>query len=108
MPDLDLREYLDPAGRSPFARWFERLEPGSAARVTSALYRLAAGNLAHVKSAGEGLLELKIDFGPGYRVYFGRRGAREVILLGGGTKSSQSRDIAAAKARWKASRRERE
>lgn len=106
MPGLDLREYLDRAGRSPFARWFERLDPGAAARVASALYRLAAGNLAHVKSVGEGLLELRIDFGPGYRVYFGRRGARDVILLGGGTKSGQSKDIAAAKARWDAFRRD--
>ncbi len=106
MPDLDLREYLDPAGRSPFARWFERLEPGTAARVASALYRLAAGNLAHVKSVGEGVLELRIDFGPGYRVYLGRRGARDVILLGGGRKSSQSRDVAAAKERWISFRRD--
>ncbi len=106
MPDLDLREYLDPAGRSPFARWFERLESGTAARVASALYRLAAGNLAHVKSVGEGVLELRIDFGPGYRVDLGRRGARDVILLGGGTKSGQSRDVAAAKARWSSFRRD--
>lgn len=106
MPALELREYLDPAGRSPFARWFERLEPGTAARVASALYRLAAGNLAHVKSVGEGLLELRIDFGPGYRVYLGRRGPRDVILLGGGTKSSPSRDVAAAKARWSSFRRD--
>ncbi len=107
MPELQLEELVDPAGRSPFARWFARLDARAAARVTSSLYRLAAGNLSHVKSVGGGVLELRVDFGPGYRVYLGRHGARLVILLGGGSKSRQSADIEVAKARWAAWRRRR-
>ena len=58
------------------------------------------GNLSNVKSIGEGVLEYRIDFGPGYRVYFGRDGEVLVILLTGGTKKRQQRDIEAARARW--------
>jgi putative addiction module killer protein len=58
------------------------------------------GNLANVKSVGEGVLEYKIDFGPGYRVYFGRDGDTLLILLTGGTKKRQQRDISAAIAYW--------
>lgn len=105
MPDLELREYLDLAGRSPFGRWFARLDAAAAARVTSALYRMAQGNLSHVKGVGGGLLELRIDFGPGYRVDFGRRGSTVVILLGGGSKSRQATDIEVARSRWEEFRR---
>lgn len=65
-----------------------------------ALLRFAAGNLSHVKSVGQGVSELKIDFGPGYRVYFGRDGLELVILLGGGTKKGQQSDIEYAQVRW--------
>jgi putative addiction module killer protein len=64
------------------------------------LRRLAYGNVSNVKSVGEGVSELKIDFGPGYRVYFGRDGLTVVILLAGGTKKRQQRDIADARERW--------
>jgi putative addiction module killer protein len=62
--------------------------------------RLEQGNISNVKGVGEGICELKIDFGPGYRVYFGRDGATVVILLGGGTKKRQHQDIARARERW--------
>jgi putative addiction module killer protein len=62
--------------------------------------RLALGNLSSAKSVGHGVFESRIDFGPGYRVYFGRDGDVLVILLGGGTKSRQSIDIADAQGRW--------
>jgi putative addiction module killer protein len=65
-----------------------------------ALARIEQGNLSNVKGVGAGVLEFRIDFGPGYRVYFGRDGEILVILLGGGTKSRQQNDIAAAQARW--------
>ena len=68
------------------------------------------GNFSNAKAVGEGVLEYKIDFGPGYRVYFGRDGDTIVILLTGGTKKRQQRDIDAAKAYWrdyKLSQRER-
>jgi putative addiction module killer protein len=63
-------EYLDTAGDSPSAGWFDRLDPQAAAKVTVALQRLAQGNLSNVKGVGTGVLEYRIDFGPGYRIYF--------------------------------------
>ena len=64
------------------------------------MYRLTQGNRSHVKGVGGGVVELKVDFGPGYRIYFGQDGAMLVILLAGGTKRRQSEDIMTAKARW--------
>jgi putative addiction module killer protein len=72
----------------------------AAAKVTTALERIADGNLSNVKSVGAGVLEYRIDFGPGYRIYFGRDGERLVILVGGGTKKRQGTDITAAKTHW--------
>jgi len=97
---LELLTYLDAEGRGPFADWFDDLDAAAAAKVTTALTRMGLGNLSNVKGVGEGLLEYKIDFGPGYRVYFGRDGERLVILLGGGTKKRQQRDIELARDRW--------
>ena len=85
---IAVKEYLDPAGRSPYARWFHDLHAPAAAKVATALYRLALGNLSNVKSVGAGVYECKIDFGPGYRVYFGREGERDIILLGGRDRKS--------------------
>jgi putative addiction module killer protein len=93
-------EYLDTAGDSPFAGWFDRLDPQAAAKVTVALQRLAHGNLSNVKGVGTGVLEYRIDFGPGYRIYFGRDGEQLIILLGGGIKRRQQSDIEAAQSRW--------
>lgn len=95
-----LREYEDEAGRSPFGDWFSALDPTAAARVTVALSRIERGALSNVEPVGEGVSEYKIDFGPGYRVYFGMDGRALVILLAGGTKRRQARDIQAAKAMW--------
>jgi putative addiction module killer protein len=61
---------------------------------------MALGNFSNVKGVGSGVLECRIDFGPGYRVYFGKDGEHLVILLGGGTKKRQQRDIQAAVANW--------
>ena len=96
-----VREFLDRQGSSPFARWFGDLDATAAAKVTTALLRMELGNLSNAKSIGAGVLEYRIDFGPGYRVYFGKDGNTLVILLGGGTKKRQNRDIAAAQDRWK-------
>jgi len=77
-----------------FARWLDDLPDLRArARIQARIERLAFGNAGDVKPAGEGVSELRIDYGPGYRVYFKRRGQRLIILLAGGDKSSQSRDI---------------
>ncbi len=95
-----IREYLLPNGRSPYARWFDGLDARAAAKVLVSLTRLELGNHSNAKSLGSGLFELKIDFGPGYRVYFGKDGDRLIILLGGGTKKRQSDDIKTAKVIW--------
>ena len=97
---LTLLEYLDAQGKSPFRDWFDAADPVAAAKITIALTRMAQGNLSNAKGVGEGVLEYRIDFGPGYRLYFGRDGDALVILLGGGTKRHQQRDIDDAKARW--------
>jgi putative addiction module killer protein len=97
---IDVREYTDPHGRSPFQQWFEDLDARAAAKVTVALARLQQGNVSNVKGVGGGVLELRIDYGPGYRVYFGKDVAHVVILLGGGTKKRQNRDIWTAQGLW--------
>ncbi|MGH6854743.1 MAG: type II toxin-antitoxin system RelE/ParE family toxin [Aestuariivirga sp.] len=98
---MEIREYEDRRDRSPFGQWFEDLDPVTAAKVTVALTRLENENVSNVKSVGSGVLELKIDFGPGYRIYFGKDGERIIILLGGGTKKRQQIDIAAAQDNWR-------
>jgi len=81
-------------------RWFIDLDAQAAAKVAVAPARLEPGNLSSAKGVGEGVLEYRIDWGPGYRVYFGRDGDVLVILLTGGTKQRQQRDIEAAKSNW--------
>lgn len=98
---VTVREFLDRQGSSPFAKWFGGLDATAAAKVTTALLRLDLGNFSNVKGVGAGVFECRIDFGPGYRVYFGKDGDAVVILLGGGTKKRQNRDIATAQERWK-------
>ncbi|MBI5696051.1 MAG: type II toxin-antitoxin system RelE/ParE family toxin [Nitrospirae bacterium] len=95
-----VREYLSEEGVSPFAHWFEWLDFVAAAKVGTALYRLEQGNFSRVEGVGSGVYEYKIDFGPGYRVYFGKDGEELVILLGGGSKKRQSADISKALACW--------
>jgi putative addiction module killer protein len=97
---LAVREYIDITGRSPFAKWLKALNVQAAAKVATGLERIADGNLSHVKPVGSGVLEYRIDFGPGYRIYFGRDGELLVILLAGGTKKRQQEDIREAKANW--------
>lgn len=100
MPAIRILEYLDSEARSPYATWFEGLNAPAAAKVAAALYQLAAGNLSHIKGVGSGVFERKINFGPGYRIYFGRDGQSVVILLGGSSKQRQQQSIEAAKDRW--------
>ena len=97
---IDVREYLDTVGRSPVGKWFKALDPTSAAKVTVVIVRMTQGHISNVKAVGEGGLEYKIHFGPGYRIYFGKHRNELIILLAGGTKKHQSDDIETAKARW--------
>jgi putative addiction module killer protein len=92
--------YVTEDGLSPFERWFARLNATAAAKVAVALYRLEQGNLSNAKSVGKGVFEYRINFGPGYRVYFGQDGETLVILLAGGTKKRQKQDIQQAQRRW--------
>ncbi len=96
----EIREYIDGRGRSPFGRWFDGLDAGAAVRVRTALARMAAGNLSGIRGVGSGVLERRIHVGPGYRVYFGRDGDTLIVLLGGGTKARQQKDIEDARELW--------
>jgi putative addiction module killer protein len=99
MPEI--RYYIASGGQPPFDEWFADLEPVARAKVTRAIVRLEQGNFSNVKSVGEGVFEYRINFGPGYRVYFGQDGETVVILLTGGTKKRQQRDIDTAHAYWR-------
>ena len=96
----ELRAYVDAAGKEVFANWFQSLDSTAAAKVAVALTRMEHGNFSNVEGVGRGLYEYKIHFGPGYRVYFGKDGKALIILLGGGTKKRQARDIRAAQESW--------
>ena len=85
---IKIREYIDQNGRSPYAKWFNRLNAPAAAKISTALVRMELGNFSASKGIGEGVFECRIDFGPGYRIYFGKDGDTIVILLGGGTKNA--------------------
>jgi putative addiction module killer protein len=96
---LELRYYQTSTGGQPFVEWLQGLGDRQArTRVQARLARVAVGNLGDVEPVGEGVLELKIDWGPGYRVYFARAGKVIVLLLCGGDKRTQQRDIQRAKA----------
>jgi putative addiction module killer protein len=90
-------------GRStPFSEWLASLKDGRAVGIVRArLNRIRLGNFGDCKSVGGGVDELRIDFGPGYRIYYGRDGSLPVVLLCGGTKRTQARDIVTAQAYWK-------
>ena len=98
---FEIVHYQDKAGRLPFQEWMERLRDKLAkTRIVSRLRQLELGNMGDSKPVGEGIIELRIDVGAGYRVYCGRYGDRWVVLLCGGDKSSQPRDIERAKDFW--------
>jgi putative addiction module killer protein len=100
MNEVEIRSFVDRAGRVPFQVWLDALDKQAQAKITIALSRLACGNRSQTKGLAGGVAELKVDWGPGYRIYFGQDGQTLVILLAGGTKKRQSEDIASAKARW--------
>jgi len=94
--------YTTADGREPFSEWVEALADDRAyAAIAVRLARVRLGNLGDCRFLGEGLGELRIHFGPGYRLYFGEDGQEVILLLCGGTKGTQRSDIARAKARWR-------
>ena len=102
---IEVRYYVTEEGRSPYAEWFSILDPAARAKVATAIVRIGQGNASNIKSVGNGVFEHRINFGPGYRVYFGRDGDTVVLLLTGGTKKRQQRDIDAATDFWSAYKR---
>ncbi|MBV9769359.1 MAG: type II toxin-antitoxin system RelE/ParE family toxin [Bryobacterales bacterium] len=97
---VEVRAYATEDGKSPYRKWFGGLNAPAAVKVTTALERMEDGNFSNAKPVGSGVSEYKIDFGPGYRIYFGMDGETLVILLCGGTKKRQSNDIKAAQKLW--------
>jgi putative addiction module killer protein len=103
---LELHELLTDDGASPFRDWFDSLNVQAAAKIVTATLRMEQGNLGNVKWFS-GIGEYRIDWGPGYRIYLARDGANTLLLLGGGTKRHQWRDVERALSRWDEYRRSR-
>ncbi len=98
----NLKIYVTKEGKSPFSDWLSSLKDvRGRATIRARLNRVRLGNLGDCKPVGEGVFELRIDFGPGYRVYFGQVGTETILLLSSGDKSSQQRHIRKAQQNWK-------
>lgn len=97
---IEVREYVDAKGKVPYRNWLIGLDASTRARVIASVLRMEHGNFSAAKGVGSGVSELRLDLGPGYRIYFGKDGERLVILLGGGAKKRQQVDIDAAHALW--------
>jgi putative addiction module killer protein len=98
----EIQEYQTVEGKIPFAEWLDALRDREArATIRNRLKRVEAGNLGNCRPVGERVFELKIDFGPGYRVYFAQVGLIVILLLCGGDKSTQEPDILKAKEYWR-------
>ncbi len=97
---IRIEEYITEEGGSPFADWFNCLDAQAASKVNTYLTRLAEGNTSNLKPVRGALQEVRINWGSGYRVYVGKDGDRLIILLGGGTKRHQQKDIDKATLLW--------
>ncbi|MEE9452664.1 MAG: type II toxin-antitoxin system RelE/ParE family toxin [Gammaproteobacteria bacterium] len=93
--------YIAPTGKKPFVDWLESLKDKSIRyRIKERLDRVALGNLGDYKTIEKSVYEFRFDFGSGYRIYFGKQGNNIILLLCGGDKSSQKKDIKQAIAHW--------
>jgi len=92
-----IRHYLTPDGQDLYEAWLEALDGHVADRIDAYVTRMEAGNFGVTRFVGDGVLELKIDFGPGYRVYYLRDSEQIVVLLCGGDKEDQPKDILRAR-----------
>lgn len=97
---IEVQVYQTARGKQPYMDWLAKLNVQARLKVITAVGRLEEGNTSNLKGLGGGVSELKINFGPGYRVYLGRQDGTFALLLGGGTKKRQSEDIATAKKHW--------
>ena len=98
---IELLEYIDETGKNVFHKWLHSLKDRVArARIRVRLNRVRLCNFGDCKLIGGGISELRVDYGPGYRIYFGRDGIKIVVLLCGGSKKAQSRDIKLAQQYW--------
>lgn len=98
----DIQRYIRQNGTVPFAEWFTTLRDVNAKiRIDKRLQRVSGGNLGDYRAVGVGVCELRIDYGPGYRIYFGQAGATIVLILCGGDKSTQDQDIVKAQEYWR-------
>lgn len=95
-----IREYLTPDGQNPFRAWLNTLDIAVKARIQARLLRFELGNLGDHKTVGGGVWEARLTFGPGYRIYFGKDGNSIIVLLLGGDKAFQRRDIQRSQAFW--------
>jgi putative addiction module killer protein len=102
---IEVRFYETAQGNTPFVDWLEKLDRQTQARLVIAIERLAKGHTNNVKSVGKGVHEVRLTFGPGYRLYYGYENDQLIILLAGGSKQRQSRDIEHAQLRWQDYRR---
>lgn len=97
-----INEYTDEQGKSPYADWLLGLRDARAkAKIIMQVDKMELGLFGDVEPIGEGLSELRIHYGPGYRVYYGKEGQQVFLLLCGGDKSTQAKDIKKAKEYWK-------
>lgn len=95
-----LKEYISTDGKNHFRLWLDSLELTIKAKIQVRLFRVENGNLGDCKSLGDGVYELRFMTKSGYRVYFGKEDRKIILLLAGGDKSSQQKDIKKAKALW--------
>ena len=98
---MTIREYLTSGGDNPFRDWLDALDVTVRARIQARVLRFETGNLGDHKSVGAGVWEARLDFGPGYRIYFGKDGKSIILLLAGGSKASQGKDIQRAQTYWR-------
>lgn len=99
--ERELVEYQEPGGGVPFREWLDGLKDQRAkAKIDARLLRVRCGNFGDAKPVGDGVHELRVDVGPGYRIYFAPAGEQVVVLLAGGTKRTQSADIRTARRFW--------
>lgn len=97
----EIKRYITKDGKIPFAKWFDSLKSRKTQlKITERLRRVSLGNLGDYKAMGEGICELRIDYGSGYRIYFAQEGSQIILLLCGGDKDTQKKDILLAREYW--------